>query len=189
MIKLIHGKKYYSQRMYCNGMVLLTPEKEPMVGAVPVLDTTPVTGPEVELVQEGATAKNEEFERGIYSVPTLISPLPSPNWPTFDNEDLSRRKSLSLFNQTPHQDSLAAELLGINRQNSQSLISHIRDLAESLSDFNSCVSFSNSEGSDNEAQPNRREVKKRKRKKTPIKEELAKKANLKVSPEKIPGPS
>ena len=222
MISLIHGKKYFSRKMFCNGLVLLTPEKEkdtesevqvdipggepekidrgvysvPQLVSEPSLvsetcaTTEPTLVSNVNEIQEETSTEKENLDKGIYSdhfVPKLMSPLSSPTWPSFDREDLARRHSLSLLNRTPPPNSLAEELLGSNLLKEPSknlaLMNSIRDLTESLSEFNSCISTS--EGSESEASFSKRGLKKRKRKKTPDKQELFKKANLKVSPETV----
>ena len=122
------------------------------------------------------------------ALPSILSPLPSPTWPTFDRGELARRHSISLINRTPPSGSLAEELLApspsASLQNLK-LISSIKDITEALSDFNSCMSsFSSNDGSDNETvQPNK-DLKKRKRKKSPKQKEQLKKMDLKVTPNK-----
>ena len=121
-------------------------------------------------------------------IPTILSPLASPTWPTFNAEDLARRNSLSLLNRTPPRGSLAAELLGPHTSpvsaSNHSALSNIRDIMESLSDFNSCLS-STTDDSENENQAIPKDAfRKRKRKKTTNKAECVKKVDLKVSPDK-----
>ena len=150
-----------------------------------------------------------------FIVPRIISPLASPTWPTFEADALARRHSLSLLNRTPPRDSLAAELLGNNiaRRHSvssprdslaadllgnnipsiaKSVMSSIKDITESLSDFNSCMSSpNNTDGSDKDSRDSFKGlatglVKKRNRKKSPKQKAGAKKADTKITPEKEP---
>ena len=96
------------------------------------------------------------------SMPILVSPMSSPKWPIFEEEELARRHSLSLLNRTPPEGSLAAQLLGYPQTSnlnvpkaplkSHQLLDNVRELAESVSEFNSCISSgSSSEESDYES--------------------------------------
>ena len=93
-----------------------------------------------------------------------------------------------ILNRTSPKRSLAADLLGPNTSvpasRHQLLKASIKDISETLSDFNSCIS--SFEASDIDASPiSRLELKKRKRKMSPRQQEKQKKANLKISPEKL----
>ena len=129
-----------------------------------------------------------------------VSPLmTSPPWPVHSDSDLLTKHSISLMDRTPPSGSIAADILGVNYpklplRNTNSLMSSIKDLTETLSDFNSCNSTLESssgweEDTKSEAEKttptSRKQIKKRKRRKTPGKKEFLKKANMKVSPEKV----
>ena len=137
----------------------------------------------------GESLAEEECSPLSGNIPGLLSPLMSPTkdehfrsptWPAYEAEDLARRHSLSLLNRTPTSGSLAAELLGPNVSHASithlSTISNVREIMESLSDFNSCLSASSSsEGSEKENAADFKEsVKKQKWRKTPNKVEAVK---------------
>ena len=135
---------------------------------------------------------------GNQSIPIVLSPPSSPHGPKYEDEQLVRRNSLSLLNRTPPPNSLAAEILGstssrvppenVPRQPGQMLLSSLKNISESLSDFNSCLSYSSSnDASDTDTmQLPVKWLKKRKRKESPEKEDDKglKKADLRVSPDK-----
>ena len=143
LINNLHGQIYFSKKLYCNGVVALTPEKESAKS--PNLSEDPS-----ELSTEDAlltTTVNDNIVNCLNSdplplqaPPNLLSPLSSPQWPIYERNELARRHSLSLLNRTPTRGSLAAELLDLNvKQPSQTetLLAHVKDLTESLSEFNS----------------------------------------------------
>ena len=194
LIQYIHGKKYLSKTIFCNGIVPMTPEKncnQPAGNSSDVLGSYPDQG--LNQTSNGAnsdqTTEHVQVVDNAFDVPTVISPLASPTWPSFDAEDLARRHSLSLLNRTPPPGSLAADLLGSNLPRmSESIMSSIRDIKESLSDFNSCIS-DNTDGSGTESRDSFKDfsaVKKRKRKKSPTQNGALKKTDTKVTPGKEP---
>ena len=191
LINTIHGKIYLSRRLYCNGVVPLTPEKassDPslpdnvIVDSVPENSLTLATPPQIE-IREHLITDNVPS----HALPNPISPMASPQWPTFEREELARRHSLSLLDRTPHKGSLADELLEpiVKQPKTQELMDNLRKLTETLSDFNSCIS--SSESSDHESLPTNAPQgrKKRKRIKSPGQKEHLKKGNFEVSPEKV----
>ena len=184
LIKNIHGKYFLSRKIYCNGIIPMSPVKNSHTGvqvaptedqSLTINDSAPKTPDALDIEQ---------------NVPKLISPLSSPAWPVHEAEDLARRHSLSLLNRTPPQGSLAADLLGLpefRNTNLSSLSDNIKDLAETLSDFNSCISTSPSEASDSENKKEWSVFKKRKRKKSPKQDENLKKIDMRITPEKSSG--
>ena len=114
-------------------------------------------------------------------------------WPVFsDNNKVVRRHSISLTDRTPPPGSLAADILNLNlptlpMKNSSKLMASIKDLRETLSDFNSCIESSGGSSSENEAEINKGGTgkKKRKRQKTPGKEYFLKKPNLEANKQLI----
>ena len=181
-----------SRTVFCNGIIPMTPEKD-LNSSDKIL---PQGTPNKDQNTDQNQIKNQEDETGLnsdnsFKVPTLISPLDSPAWPAFEAEDLARRHSLSLLNRTPPEGSLAAQLLDPSLSLvPRSLISNIKDITASLSDFNSCIS-STSDNSESESKESFKDlptvgIKKRKRKKSPGKKELIKKADMKVTPDKAP---
>ena len=171
MIQSLHQCRAFSRTLYCNGIIPITPEK----GSAAIDVHEPVPSTSISVASEKCITPPSPYANMI---PKIISPLASPSWPVYDTEELCRRNSLSLINRTPPPGSLAAELLGPGSK----IMSSLTELRESLSDFNSCIS---SDGSEAEMTSTSDEHKKRKRKKSPGKQEHLKKANLKVSPEKI----
>ena len=199
LIENIHGKSMFSRKVYCNGIIQITPEKEHKEtgGAdsgnlsIPP-QAVPIRPADNMIVIENThdlSVDKPVVSADGHHLPNLLSPLGSPGWPRFETEELVRRHSLSLLNRTPPKDSLAADLLGGNNsrlQHVNSLLSSIKDKVESLSDFNSCFS-SQSSGDESESQSSKAdawiEPKKRKRKKSPgEKEDSLKRVNLKASP-------
>ena len=194
LIENLHEKRVFSRRIYCNGIVPLTPQKnaskDPSLQSHPTdpaLNSSTACNPDAHK-SSNKDNMDQEFT-GSNTMPQMISPLASPIWPGFTTEDLARRHSLSLIDRTPPPGSLASELLDLPKptaRNKSSLAS-IKDLAETLSEFNSCVS--STEGSEIENLPVCKSPKKRKRKKSSEKKNLAKKADLKASPEIMPSSS
>ena len=118
----------------------------------------------------------------------------------FSDREVVRRHSISLMNRTPPLNSLAADILGshtpslaLSRTNL--MFNDIKDLADRLSDFNSCVSeLSSSEDADHECEgenkgwvtmneQKRKRRLKRKNSLTPNKEIFLKKQNTDLVPD------
>ena len=102
------------------------------------------------------------------------------------------------MNRSPSAGSLAAEILStqypmLGLKNTQAIRSSIKDLTETLSDFNSCNSTLDSSSSEEDSTPENtlelgsirgiKKGKKRGRQRTPGKEVFLKKANIEVSPQ------
>ena len=109
-----------------------------------------------------------------------------------DAEMIARRHSLSLLNRTPTKGSVASELLELTpRHNLQNAANIVNQIKESISDFGSCVEFSDGSCSqeslnetDHDSKNIFKKVKKKKRKKsTPDKECSVKKPNIAQSAE------
>ena len=150
LIENIHGKYVFSRKIYCNGIIPMSPVKDNHE------DVQVVSSEDQPLATNDSTSRTPISKNNNvteHTVPTLLSPLASPAWPVYEAEDLARRHSLSLLNRTPPKGSLAEDLLGLPKyrnRNLSSLSDNIKDLAETLSDFNSCLSSSPSEASDGE---------------------------------------
>ena len=137
--------------MYCNGIIPLTPVKGSEADQSPTVSLTECSrqSPRRDITEVVSDANVLPLSRGP-DMPPLLSPLPSPGWPTFNAEELARRRSLSLLNRTPPRGSLAADLLDHPENTrviatkaplqTQRLISSVKDLTESLSEMNSCKS-------------------------------------------------
>ena len=115
--------------------------------------------------------------------------LSDTSWPSVTN--LVRRHSLSILNRTPEKGSLAEDLLATNfprlAAQTKLLSDSIKDLTESVSNFNSCQSsleLSTDDESEKNNKANRKKGKKRACKTSPN-PELQKKANMRKSPPSI----
>ena len=154
LINRIHGKIYFSRRMYCNGVIPITPLKETessVASTSNINKESPENNPEIFI---------SEAEKN----PGVSSPLKSTtSWPQIEAKDLARRYSLSLIDRTPPPKSLAADLLSLDipKFSSKSLMSSIKDLTETLSDFNSCISSTSADDSGDETKSARKQKKKR----------------------------
>ena len=180
LIENIHEKTYFSRKLYCNGIIPLTPSKESSESVS--LDSS--SSKSLTKAQAGSNTPPSNTECGgvqgkNLEIPTLVSPM-SPSWPTIEVSDLVRRHSLSLHNRTPPPRSLCAELLRTcdTKDRQQNLLSDIQDIAASISDFNSCFSSNSSaEDSESSRSASKKTSKTRKRKKTPVKDDPVKKAS------------
>ena len=193
LIEAIHGKFNFGKKLYCNGFIPLTPQKQdtfpgspkPAPSPHPVDPSATSTGstanksaslPDIRFDEE-----NPEFENSSLLNMNQISP-----------GTLARRHSLSLFDRTPPGKSLAAELIGSKTPSllrTESILNEMRTISEHLSDFGSCLSMSSSDSDSVEDigasggfqtlnEKKRNKKKKRKLKLTPGKEQFLKKPNL-----------
>ena len=196
LIAAIHGKENFGKKLFCNGIIPLTPIKDTIAEAKDSAAKSPGSGSE----------SPPSISKSPGKTPLLLFNGQIPD--TADHDDTSnlvRRHSLSLLNRTPPKISLAAELLArtprpdLNR--TKALVS---DLKDCLSDFGSCVSEMSDDDYGEDADDNReisddsmaqvvagyqtlnekRRIKrnKRKMKLTPGKDEFLKKPNLVLSP-------
>ena len=180
LISKIHNKVQFGKKVFCNGLIALTPEKE-----------------KDAVVKEHANDTNSSDEK-LDQEPNVSDPLlappalsPSGSLPSFtgshadlskpldDDEQFLRRNSLSLPHHPPA-NSIAFDIL--NKKSLLSVVSDIKDLKDQLSDFGSCVSEqsgSSSDESERSSIANHKNNPKRKAGKTPIKnDEKSKKANV-----------
>ena len=163
LIESIHGKVYFDKKLYCNGILPLTPDKHDTVKdslSIPTLVNS----------TKNSTSDPQNVQVCDESV-----------------ENLVRRNSLSLLNRTPNKNSLAEELLNTPRANLQKTSSVIDEINDKLSDFASCLSSSEASNDENElgnegfkaVSENKRQKKnKRKMRESPNKEFFLKKPNL-----------
>ena len=204
LIEAIHGKFNFGKRLYCNGVIPLTPDKKDSEETI----KTPTTAASSAPLSQVPLAPTST------GLPLVISPIdPSPqSLKQFKISDhilllkdpavvsnqsrtsaLVRRHSLCLMNRSPPRNSLAAELLETNspRHGLLKTKSMLKDIVDQLSEFGSAQSELSSSSSDesgvensenggfktmNEKKRNRKM--KRKLKLTPGKEEFMKKPNL-----------
>ena len=160
LIEAIHGKLNFGKKLYCNGFVPLSPQKEdPVVEENPTNESSQAeatssqpgppaslagstpTSPSSQAINPSVLVSDDEF--GAQSLAT--------KFPMFDFQTttgtLVRRHSLSLFDRTPPMGSLAAELLATTTprqdlQRTNSMINELKSMAENFSDFGSCLSDS-----------------------------------------------
>ena len=199
MINKLHGQIFMEKKVFCNGLVALTPAKDVTVLESSTSDTNTTKqteaivsgeGPDVPLpviqsspcssTENGASSDIEQF-------------LDEQNQEK-NNLEFVRRHSLSL--RSPHKGSLAEEILLENESKrssldkAQNLLSEVKQLKAKLSEYESCVSTDDDyeeEKSDTggfKSMNERKRVWKNKRKKSssPPKKTFLKKQNTKLSP-------
>lgn len=202
LIASIHGKQNFGRRLFCNGIIPLTPKKDspaatqhPDQPAVPSPGTTtanqscPPAGPQI-LATENFSSAHSFFNN-----------MEDPGTDNLDiNSHFVRRYSASLLSRTPPEKSIAAEILGTPRPDMSRTKSLVNDIKDYVSDFGSGVSDLSDAGEDNSSEEieqknddedgyqtmndkKRKKKNKRKFKLTPGKEEFLKKPNLVLSPQ------
>ena len=212
LIAAIHNKFNFGRRLYCNGIVPLTPAKPnppPAVSSTstPPLPTTVTPTTTTAVTTTDTTTSTSQDQPKI--VPSLLSPL-SPTSPEqqFENFgpqsiipetpdvgymqqlsdlELVRRHSLSL--RSPPAGSLAGDILGTtdpaqHYTKARNILSNLKEMTERFSDFGSCHSDSSS-GEDDTGGYTKQGRNKRKQRKsiTPDRDFFLKKPNLAVSPQ------
>ena len=166
IIQAVHGKSFFGKKIFCNGFVPLTPDKEQSnTGANGNMEeksvltpantadktspkTSPCTGstspPPSVVVSPGSPQPGSflSLPPGSSHSPVSSSTLVADQGPAFPtNDQLVRRHSLSLENRTPPPRSLASDILGLSPslETSRLVLNSIRHLQDSLSDFKSCT--------------------------------------------------
>ena len=209
LIAAIHGTRHFGRKLYCNGIVALTPEK------IDDLETTKASSSsyaaETFFSSDAAPAPTTPVEETQTDLTKNFVPqidIGSSNLEKFDSSFLSapqlvRRHSLSILDRSPPPNSLAAQLLAssnLTRISSKTILSDIANIRDSISDFNSCIesveeSSQSSEGEKTEGEKKgienpislneKKRLKKKKRKlvQTPEKEEFLKRPNNQTSPQ------
>ena len=185
LIAAIHGKENLGKKLYCNGIVPLTPKKveEESIGknvatkspipevaqppavtsaTCPASSSTSPPGSTPQLSFTGSSAM-----QATPSAASVFSPIPEASFQG-DDSNFVRRHSLSLLNRTPPQGSLASEILALTPD------------AKEISD-------ENIEGAGPLTMNERKRMKKSKRKSkdTLRKETVLKKPNLVLSPTQL----
>ena len=172
LIENIHNKKYSNRKLFCNGIIPLTPVKpaENLSAGSPV-PASPTVSP--------CSPSREGSRSPPASECTVTQTIPSPvpanlaqpeggklSQSADTNVDFVRRHSLSL--RSPPLGSLADEILasGSTVKRTNSLLKDLKMMQEQLSDFGSCVSFTSSSEEENSSAPLNTQgyVKKKKRK-------------------------
>jgi len=134
----IHGKVNFGRKIYCNGVLPLTPQKSV------IIENNRNKGAELGQAQPGLGLASDEVNSESLMVPIDSQFLDN------DAVTLARRHSLSLLNRYPHKNSIADELLNTPREGLMKTSSVIDELKERLSDFASCVSDSSNYDSNEE---------------------------------------
>ena len=138
IINSVHGKIKFGRKLYCNGVVPLTPEKSNPLSEdhLAVLDVPRDTLPasDSNSVAQPVIQQNQSSNVGL------------------GIENLVRRHSLSLLNRTPPSNSLAADLLKAppraDFQKTSEIIEDLKNMTGRLSDFASCISSSDASNDD-----------------------------------------
>ena len=147
LIEKLHGTRFSGKKIYCNGIIPTTPEKVQDKKIAPTKDVT-------RTVSSGASESETSDQLNSHTtpikevdIPQVLSPPSSVMWLLLEPGDLARRHSLSLLNRTPPPGSLSAEFFGIpgpstrKASTNQVTLAAVKDIIESLSDFNSCSSY------------------------------------------------
>ena len=170
MIDYLHNQVYLGRKLFCNGFIALTPEKEVELGDKSQAEETAQSSTAATTSVPASPALGSPS-----SVPRVSLPLVSAP-PDTTVSALVRRYSLSMPMEPPV-GSIAADILNTKKN----LLSEIKDLKDQLSEFDSCVSEQSSSEESERYEVGGKKGPKQKRKagKTPLKSnEKQKKANL-----------
>ena len=197
LIDKIHQKVHFGRKLFCNGIIPLTPEKpEDIVDEGTDKSTNPIAleKPEAKVDEDNS---NNPIAAPLISLSASDSSFPGTFEPGLyipcSDNDVVRRHSLSL--KSPPLDSIASQILNSRNPHetppsynrAKSLLGELKDLKEQISEFGSCVSeISDSSADEFEGftvdEKRQRGFKKvdpkRKAGRTPIKDDYGKKANM-----------
>ena len=142
LIEGLHEKIIFGKKLYCNGLVPLTPQK--------VLT-------EPQIIIDGAKSLESNISVADPTVPQPTS---------FLNESESianyvRRHSLSLIDRSPHKGSIAEELLNSPKpdlEKANLMLEDLKVMTERLSDFASCISSDVSCGGSDEDSTDQKDI-------------------------------
>ena len=196
LINALHKKIHFSRKLFCNGVIPLTPEKQ--VSSDQNMRLSQISDQKVKSkTSENLTEKNSQnLVLPALDTSEQLNPPESLKVSTFqqgssDSEwpsvpTLVRRHSLSLHNRSPNKGSIADEILNTNYSKasiqSAQLRTSIKDLADVLSDFKSCQSMSDSSSEETNEKIVNGARRKRGRKTSPKNNMLSKKVNMNLSP-------
>lgn len=172
LIENIHNKKYFNRKLFCNGIIPLTPVKPAEnVSAGSPVPASPTVSP-CSPSREGSRSPPASESTVTQTIPSPVpANLTQPEGGKLSqsadtNVDFVRRHSLSL--RSPPLGSLADEILasGSTVKRTNSLLKDLKMMQEQISDFGSCVSFTSSSEEENSSAPLNTQgyVKKKKRK-------------------------
>ena len=196
LIEAIHGNFEFGRRLYCNGVIPLTPQKQAQPdGTLASSDpATSPTRPAATSSQVDANSEDTPAPIELTTSPTVAPPSssqvpaitlpPNPKAPAFI-------AALEKFDQRIHSEEPSNNTV-VRRHSFSTLLGDPKDPAEHLSDFGSCMSSSSDASSDDLSgeenihsegfktmnEKKRIEKNKRKFKLTPGKENFLKKPNL-----------
>ena len=175
LIEKLHLNTGFGKKLFCNGMIPLTPEKP----------ETKYDGKEKEDTKAAEESSNPEITVSTISSssPAISATEKTPLDMFATDLDLVGRHSQSI--RTPPPGSIASELLEVSKHLSappsfnktRSLITNVKDLIDRLSSYGSCLSDSSGDESDTFLSSRRRGFK-RSAGVTPIKGDVVKKVNL-----------
>ena len=160
LIGNIHNKVEFGKKLFCNGIIALTPEKDDEAAGETHHVVTESQG------QVGSNADLDLIVSGSYATSTSSSSSSRLSLGPHDfssNNQLVRRYSLSLTERPPA-CSIAADIMNTRK----SLLADINDLKDQLSEFGSCVSEVDS-SEDESKSAKKRNKGKRKAGKSPLK--------------------
>ena len=146
LIETIHGKLNFGKKLYCNGFIPLTPEKQddgPPAGSPTSPASSPTSSPGSSSTNATNSASLPDINIGVLS-PDFKDPS-AVNLEQISPGTMVRRYSLSLLDRSPPGDSLAADILGSQTPSfikTASILNELKTMSEQLSDFGSCISDS-----------------------------------------------
>lgn len=197
LIENIHNKKHFNRKLFCNGIIPLTPEKPATssAGAPATANSPPARSPPANVSQSEAnlvtttstlitSTSAPVYTQTVTSPPSAVSVSPTMSYAGSlvhfgedlhaSNMEFTRRHSLSM--RSPPFGSVAREILYSSAPSTapslvktRSILSEIKQMSQQLSDFGSCVSSlsSSSEGDDDSEKNKKKNKNKRKSSKSP----------------------
>ena len=167
MIVNIHNKKHFDKKLFCNGIIPLSPEKSANSDISDEASAT-TSGTSSPVPKTTVPASSSTQSSQLSPLPPPISPLSSSLSPSRLHDigqlskipetpdtnllhadlNLIRRHSLSL--RSPPIGSLADDIIRSSHLQTQRIQAMMSDVKESLSDFGSCMGSSSSSESDEE---------------------------------------
>ena len=156
MVETLHAKIFLDRKLYCNGVIPLTPEKSEVssVDLESVGACSLTAAANSSSLQALSPLSSELMSKASNSaeVTSLVNPVHSLGQPSIvlnsetldpfivsdaEADQMVRRHSLSL--RTPHKGSLAEEIINSSRRASletrRSILNDLKGLSEQLSDF------------------------------------------------------
>ena len=154
LIRNLHNKKFMGRKLFCNGIVPLTPKKDEQTKDSSIPDAPVAIVPSISAHADTIVNPNAaEFPLVDIGASRDIEQLIDDHHMHLSDVNLLRRYSLSM--RSPPNGSIASEILQPpayppNLAKAQSLLSEVREMTDRLSDFGSCRSSPSSSESENE---------------------------------------